>query len=103
MLAKVSTVGKRSVVCQKRPCWWCGRRDPRVRCGMTVMAMAVSVGEICESTRLAREMALTGNYEQAGVYYQGVVQMLHRLLLTISDHTRRSKWQLVSLDLDSLR
>ncbi|XP_077294580.1 katanin p60 [Arctopsyche grandis] len=60
---------------------------------MTVMA--VSVVEICESTRVAREMALTGNYEQAGVYYQGVVQMLHRLMLTISDHTRRSKWQLV--------
>lgn len=62
--------------------------------GMTIMA--VSVMEICENTKLAREMALTGNYESAGVYYQGVVQMIHRLLITISDKTRKSKWQLVS-------
>lgn len=62
--------------------------------GMTIMA--VSVGEICENTKLAREMALMGNYESALVYYEGTVQMIHRLLITIADPTRRSKWQLVS-------
>lgn len=61
--------------------------------GMTIMA--VSVGEICESTKLAREMALMGNYESALVYYEGTVQMIHRLLITIADPTRKSKWQLV--------
>lgn len=63
--------------------------------GMTIMA--VSVGEICENTKLAREMALTGNYESALVYYQGTVQMIHRLLITIADPTRKSKWQLVRI------
>lgn len=63
--------------------------------GMTIMA--VSVGEICENTKLAREMALTGNYESALVYYEGTIQMIHRLLVTIADPTRKSKWQLVSL------
>lgn len=62
--------------------------------GMTIMA--VSVGEICENTKLAREMALMGNYDSAMVYYEGTVQMIHRLLTTIADPTRKSKWQLVS-------
>lgn len=60
---------------------------------MTIMA--VSVGEIGENTKLAREMALTGNYDSALVYYQGTIQMIHKLLLTIADPTRKSKWQLV--------
>jgi katanin p60 ATPase-containing subunit A1 len=61
---------------------------------MTVMA--VSINEICENTKLAREMALMGNYETAGVYYQGVVQQIHKLLISIADPTRKGKWQLVS-------
>jgi len=58
--------------------------------------MAVSINEICENTKLAREMALMGNYETSGVYYEGVVQQMHRLLITISEPTRKGKWQLVS-------
>ncbi|KAF9808331.1 hypothetical protein SFRURICE_008384 [Spodoptera frugiperda] len=64
--------------------------------GMTIMA--VSVGEICENTKLAREMALMGNYESALVYYEGTVQMIHRLLITIADPTRKSKWQLAAFN-----
>lgn len=40
-------------------------------------------------------MALTGNYDTSGVYYQGVVQQIHRLLATIADTTRKAKWQIV--------
>jgi katanin p60 ATPase-containing subunit A1 len=61
---------------------------------MTVMA--VSINEICENTKLAREMALMGNYETAGVYYQGVVQQIHKLLISIADPTRKGEWQRVS-------
>ncbi|XP_012278026.1 katanin p60 ATPase-containing subunit A-like 1 [Orussus abietinus] len=57
--------------------------------------MAVSISEICENTKLAREMALTGNYDASGVYYQGVAQQVHKLLTSISDVTRKAKWQLV--------
>ncbi|XP_076631258.1 katanin p60 isoform X1 [Colletes latitarsis] len=57
--------------------------------------MAVSINEICENTKLAREMALTGNYDTSGVYYQSVVQQIHRLLASIADATRKAKWQLV--------
>eukprot|EP00092_Neocalanus_flemingeri_P007562 GFUD01008161.1.p1 GENE.GFUD01008161.1~~GFUD01008161.1.p1 ORF type:complete len:514 (-),score=179.05 GFUD01008161.1:100-1641(-) len=55
--------------------------------------MAVSVSDICENTKLAREMSLLGNYETATVYYQGVVQQIHRLLGSIDDPVRKMKWQ----------
>lgn len=56
--------------------------------------MAVSINEICENTKLAREMALIGNYDTSGVYYQSVIQQIQRLLGTISDASRKGKWQL---------
>ena len=45
--------------------------------------------------KLAREMSLLGNYETASVYYQGVIQQIHRLLATIDDPSRKQKWQLI--------
>ncbi|CAG5083288.1 Similar to katnal1: Katanin p60 ATPase-containing subunit A-like 1 (Danio rerio) [Cotesia congregata] len=57
--------------------------------------MAVSLNEISDNTKLARELALTGNYETSGVYYQGVIQQINRLLSTIADTARKAKWQLV--------
>ena len=84
--------------------------------------MALSISDICENTKvwsmiqfdmfaisemirhtyffkinfllkLAREMSLLGNYETASVYYQGVIQQIHRLLSTIDDPVRKQKWQ----------
>ena len=43
--------------------------------------------------QLAREMSLLGNYETASVYYQGVIQQIHRMLSTIEDPGRKLKWQ----------
>ena len=40
-------------------------------------------------------MSLLGNYETASVYYQGVIQQIHRLLSTIDDPGRKQKWQQV--------
>lgn len=57
--------------------------------------MTSSITEICENTKLAREAALLGNYETAGVYYQGVVQQIHRHLATILDPSLKGKWQIV--------
>ena len=57
--------------------------------------MSTSIAEICENTKLARESALLGNYETAAVYYQGVVQQIHRLLATITDPVHKGKWQSV--------
>ena len=38
-------------------------------------------------------MSLIGNYETASVYYQGVIQQIHRLLSTLEDPSRKLKWQ----------
>lgn len=46
-------------------------------------------------------MALTGNYESAGVYYQGVIQQIHRLLVSVDDPTRKARWQSVQTDIVS--
>ncbi|RWS02724.1 katanin p60 ATPase-containing subunit A1-like protein [Dinothrombium tinctorium] len=42
---------------------------------------------------MGREFGLLGNYETALVYYQGVVQQIHRLLQTINDPLRKERWQ----------
>jgi len=61
--------------------------------------MTSSVAEICENTKLAREAALLGNYETAGVYYQGVVQQIHRRLAAILDPSLKGKWQIAQQQL----
>lgn len=58
--------------------------------------MNSSVAEICENTKMGREFALLGNYETSLVYYQGVVQQIHRLLQSVNDPMRRERWQEVS-------
>ncbi|XP_055677645.1 katanin p60 ATPase-containing subunit A-like 1 [Lutzomyia longipalpis] len=65
---------------------------------MTVMA-AASASEISENAKLAREMALIGNYDSAGIYYEGVLQMVQQLVLGISDPVRRGKWTLIQQQL----
>ncbi|XP_023213591.1 katanin p60 ATPase-containing subunit A-like 1 [Centruroides sculpturatus] len=55
--------------------------------------MSINITDICENTKMGREYALLGNYETALVYYQGVVQQIHRLLQTINDSIRKERWQ----------
>lgn len=62
--------------------------------------MNVSVTEICQNTRMGRESALLGNYESAIVYYQGVIQQIHRHIQTIGgDPGRKERWQQVQQEL----
>ena len=57
--------------------------------------MSINVGEICENTKMGREYALLGNYETSMVYYEGVLQQIQKLLITINDASRKQKWQQV--------
>ena len=57
--------------------------------------MSVSHTEICENTKLARENALFGNYDNSLVYYQGVLQQIQKLLVTVKEPSRRERWQQV--------
>lgn len=58
-----------------------------------MVAMAVSVREICDNVRLAREMSMLGNYTNAEVFYEGSLQMISRLTSVISEPLRKTKWQ----------
>ncbi|KAK7603768.1 hypothetical protein V9T40_003767 [Parthenolecanium corni] len=53
--------------------------------------MAVSVFEMYENAKLAREMAVMGNYESSGVYYEGTLQQINRLVMA-SDQSNKQKW-----------
>ncbi len=61
--------------------------------------MSASVAEICENTKMGREHALLGDYETSQVYYQGVLQQIQKLIITIKDPTRKEKWQQVGLQI----
>uniref|UniRef100_A0A2S2NP14 Katanin p60 ATPase-containing subunit A1 n=1 Tax=Schizaphis graminum TaxID=13262 RepID=A0A2S2NP14_SCHGA len=60
---------------------------------MTVMA--VSIDEIRESINMAREMALTGNYDSSLVYYEGAKLQLGRFLSTVDIQARRESWRTI--------
>ncbi|XP_058057936.1 katanin p60 ATPase-containing subunit A-like 1 [Anopheles bellator] len=59
---------------------------------MTIAMAGLSTTEICENTRLAREMAMVGNYDSAGIYYEGVLQMLRKLLVGLHEPLKKGKW-----------
>lgn len=61
--------------------------------------MNATVKEICDNVTLAREMAMLSNYENAEVYYEGSLQMIHQLVMMIPEPLRKSKWQDVRLSL----
>lgn len=60
----------------------------------------LTTSEICENTKLAREMAVMGNYDSAGIYYEGVLQMLRKLLLGISEPIRKGKWTMIQQEIN---
>jgi len=45
---------------------------------------------------MGREYALLGNYDTSLIYYQGVLQQIHKLLATIKEPNRKQKWQQAS-------
>ena len=57
--------------------------------------MSVSHTDICDNTKLARENALFGNYDNSLVYYQGVLQQIQKLLVSVKEPNRRDKWMQV--------
>lgn len=58
--------------------------------------MDVTIKDIYDNVRLAREKAMLGSYESAEVYYEGSLQMIRRLLVMVQEPLRKGKWQDVS-------
>lgn len=55
----------------------------------------MSLHEINENVKLAREYALLGNYSSAIVCYRGVLEQIKKYLFTVRDSSFQQKWQQV--------
>ncbi|XP_012685236.1 katanin p60 ATPase-containing subunit A1 [Clupea harengus] len=55
----------------------------------------MSLFEISENVKLAREYALLGNYSSAAVCYQGVLEQIKKYLFSVRDTALQQKWQQV--------
>uniref|UniRef100_A0A674BXF2 Katanin p60 (ATPase containing) subunit A 1 n=1 Tax=Salmo trutta TaxID=8032 RepID=A0A674BXF2_SALTR len=55
----------------------------------------MSLHEISENVKLAREYALLGNYSSAIVCYQGVLEQIKKHLFTLRDSSFQQRWQKV--------
>ncbi|BFZ03250.1 hypothetical protein BsWGS_06290 [Bradybaena similaris] len=63
------------------------------------MYAVMSLAEIHENTKKARENALLGNYDSSEVFYQGVVLDIQRFIPTLRDPERKRVWQQLKQDI----
>lgn len=55
----------------------------------------MSLREISENVKLAREYALLGNYSSASVLYQGLLEQINKYVNTVRDSGLQHRWQQV--------
>uniref|UniRef100_A0A672ME32 Katanin p60 ATPase-containing subunit A1 n=1 Tax=Sinocyclocheilus grahami TaxID=75366 RepID=A0A672ME32_SINGR len=55
----------------------------------------MNLTEICNNAKKGREYALLGNYDSSMVYYQGVMQQIHKHCQSLRDPALKVKWQQV--------
>jgi katanin p60 ATPase-containing subunit A1 len=59
----------------------------------------MTLAELTSNTKMAREMAMSGNYDSSGIYYETVLDNIHKMILSCPDATRRGKYQLIQQQL----
>lgn len=55
----------------------------------------MSIREINENVKLAREYALLGNYSSASVLYHGLLEQIKKYVYTVRDSSFQQRWQQV--------
>ncbi|XP_072515317.1 katanin p60 ATPase-containing subunit A-like 1 [Salminus brasiliensis] len=60
----------------------------------------MNLTEICDNAKKGREYALLGNYDSSMVYYQGVLQQIHKHCQSLRDPALKVKWQQVRQELE---
>ncbi|XP_075872481.1 katanin p60 ATPase-containing subunit A1 [Nelusetta ayraudi] len=53
----------------------------------------MSLRDISENVKLAREYALLGNYSSASVLYQGLLEQINKYVYTVRDGSLQQRWQ----------
>uniref|UniRef100_A0A8C1JH45 Katanin p60 ATPase-containing subunit A1 n=2 Tax=Cyprinus carpio TaxID=7962 RepID=A0A8C1JH45_CYPCA len=61
--------------------------------------LIMNLTEICDNAKKGREYALLGNYDSSMVYYQGVIQQIHKHCQSLRDPALKVKWQQVRQEL----
>lgn len=56
----------------------------------------MSLREISENVKLAREYALLGNYSSASVLYRGLLEQIKKHSYTLRDSSFQQRWQQVN-------
>ncbi|XP_068185338.1 katanin p60 ATPase-containing subunit A-like 1 isoform X1 [Antennarius striatus] len=59
----------------------------------------MNLAEICDNAKKGREFALLGNYDSSIVYYQGVIQQIHKHCQSLRDPALKVKWQQIGQEL----
>uniref|UniRef100_A0A672NA04 Katanin p60 ATPase-containing subunit A-like 1 n=1 Tax=Sinocyclocheilus grahami TaxID=75366 RepID=A0A672NA04_SINGR len=59
----------------------------------------MNLTEICDNAKKGREYALLGNYDSSMVYYQGVIQQIHKHCQSLRDPALKVKWLQVRQEL----
>lgn len=64
----------------------------------------MSLAEICENAKMAREYALLGNYDTSLVYYQGVIQQIQKHIQQLKDDAiMKQEWHQVRNNIFDLK
>nr|XP_019956289.1 PREDICTED: katanin p60 ATPase-containing subunit A-like 1 [Paralichthys olivaceus] len=63
------------------------------------LLFSMNLAEICDNAKKGREYALLGNYDSSVVYYQGVIQQIHKHCQTLRDPALKVRWQQVRQEL----
>lgn len=61
----------------------------------------MSLREISENVKLAREYALLGNYSSASVLYHGLLEQIKKYSYTVRDSSFQQRWQQVNMASDT--
>ena len=59
----------------------------------------MSLTELSTNVKLARDMAISGNYDSSGIYYETVLEMIQKLIIGCMDTTKRGKYTLIQQQL----
>lgn len=60
-----------------------------------MMQSNYSVKEFCENTKVARELAVVGQYENASVYFEGAISFMQPYINLCADQSKKQKYQQV--------
>lgn len=52
-----------------------------------MMRSGLTIKEFCENIKVARELAVVGNYEDASVYYQGAISFMNHYINTLNEQS----------------